>query len=944
MNDSRVQELLDRWSENLSKGTLLSVEDLCQNCPELKTQVSEKVTVLRRFQKACIPAEEEPTQSTKASLVGDTSIDTLSQPVPMGKDAPALPMEIGSFIPEKILGEGGMGTVYLALDKKLGRKVAVKVMKKEIAVHPPARDRFLREARAMAAIEHENIMAILSVGEEDEMPFLVMPVLKGETLQDRMTREGKLPLAEACRIGREIAIGLAAAHERGLIHRDIKPSNIWLQTHGSQGMQSRVKILDFGLARAVEVGDQNVSSSGSIVGTPSYMAPEQASAQAVGPHSDLFSLGCVLYQMVTGSRPFQGPTLMAVLLSLASDHPTLARIHRPETPEALSGLIDRLLQKAPANRPASAEQVATELAKIEADLSSSTVSPKPRKSWSSFGIVALAAGFLLLLTAMAVYQLVFRTSDGNLIVDVSDKETEVRFKDGSLEIFDAKGELKYTLKPSEKNRTLPPGEYKITVAGADGLKVDTPEFTMAKGKDQKVRVYFEPRKIASKAKEEKPPAQAEGVRYGLEFDGKASFVDIPSLQYDGGPVTVEAMVRIPAASTGGLVVSHVGPKASTFLWHAHHNTLGFTRIATNSQVAKAGSITIDASLHHWCGVYDGKRTTFYLDGKRPSQDFVEPEKHGGGGGTHLGFNFAGIIEQVRISKGARYRENFIPAREFAKDEQTLALYQFREGQGTVLNDTSGNTHHGTILEAKWVKLPGSPGDPDRKAAEWVLSVGGEVNVNDSKIAAIKYIAGLPNGKFRLTWISLKENKQINDSALAIFKDCQHLKTIRLENVPIGDDGIAHIQNSKDVQALFLGETQVTDAGLALFKDCKNLTALSLNKTKVTDTGLAHLKDRKELVYLNLAETQVTDAGLVYFKDCTKLRFLYLIGTNVTDTGLENFKNCKDLILFDLDSCRQLTDKSAAFLKDNKNLADLHLARTQVTDAGLAHFKEALRVL
>jgi serine/threonine protein kinase len=169
----------------------------------------------------------------------------------------------------KQLGAGGMGLVFLAEDSQLQRQVALKIMLPALAVDPANRERFLREARAAAALAHDHVVVIHQVGEERGMPFLAMQLLQGESLDDYLRRGKKISFAQACRVGRETAIGLAMAHARGLVHRDIKPANLWLEAP-----KGRVKILDFGLARTSS--DSNLTGSGFVIGTPTYMSPEQA--------------------------------------------------------------------------------------------------------------------------------------------------------------------------------------------------------------------------------------------------------------------------------------------------------------------------------------------------------------------------------------------------------------------------------------------------------------------------------------------------------------------------------------------------------------------------------------------------------------------------------------------------------------------------------------------
>ncbi len=188
-----------------------------------------------------------------------------------------------------------MGVVYKAEDPRLKRLVAIKVMLPRSAADDSARRRFLREAQAMAAVHHDHVVAIYQVDEDNGVPFLAMEFLQGMPLAQRMKGDPKPNLAQILRIGREIAEGLAAAHDRGLIHRDVKPGNIWLDSDH----KDRVKILDFGLAR-VGAEDVHLTRTGVVVGTPAYMSPEQAGGEKVDARTDLFSLGCVLYRLCTG--------------------------------------------------------------------------------------------------------------------------------------------------------------------------------------------------------------------------------------------------------------------------------------------------------------------------------------------------------------------------------------------------------------------------------------------------------------------------------------------------------------------------------------------------------------------------------------------------------------------------------------------------------------------
>ncbi len=249
-----------------------------------------------------------------------------------------------------VLGRGGMGIVLDAFDTALHRRVAIKVLSPQLATSQTAHRRFLREARAAAGINHVNVVTIHAVDEWAGMPYLVMEYVAGRTLRERI-RLGPLDLATMLRIGAQIAAGLAAAHQHGVIHRDIKPANVLLE----DGIE-RVKISDFGLA-LVLLDNTQASSADRPVGTPAYMSPEQVGGHRADARSDLFSLGCVLYAMGTGKSPFQGSNSVFVARMVAEfDPPALHEVKR-DTPRFLSDIVARLLHKDPDKRFQSAAEV-----------------------------------------------------------------------------------------------------------------------------------------------------------------------------------------------------------------------------------------------------------------------------------------------------------------------------------------------------------------------------------------------------------------------------------------------------------------------------------------------------------------------------------------------------------------------------------------------------------
>ncbi len=300
---------------------------------------------------------------------------------------------LGPFRVLEVLGQGGMGVVFRAEDSRLGRQVALKVLKPALLADEVCGQRFLREARAAAALTHDHIVTVHEVNTAGSVPFLVMPLLEGESLEDCLRREGRLPVAEVLRLGREIAEGLAAAHERGLIHRDVKPANIWLE-----GARRRAKLLDFGLACLWQTSD-HFTQEGAGIGTPAYLPPEclhrPGAGRPAGPRGDLFSLGCVLYQAVTGRQPFQDQDLIATLWAVATHDPPDPRSLNPAVGQPFADLLRQLLAKDPSRRPSSARSVADRLA---------TLKPGPagtgRRRWGLLTTVAvglLGLGGLLML-------------------------------------------------------------------------------------------------------------------------------------------------------------------------------------------------------------------------------------------------------------------------------------------------------------------------------------------------------------------------------------------------------------------------------------------------------------------------------------------------------------------------------------------------------------------
>ena len=310
------------------------------------------------------------------------------------------------------IGSGGMGEVYRARDRKLEREVAVKILPEWMSAQEDARTRFEREARAVAALSHPNVVTLHDVGSTGSLLYAVMELLEGESLRDRLA-SGPLPWQLAIRVAKGVADGLAAAHAKGIIHRDVKPGNIFLSRSG------HVKILDFGLARLVQAAaesDPSMTATNAVLGTTGYMSPEQASGHRLDGRSDLFSLGCVLYEMLTGTRPFQGETVVARMMATVRDEPpTLAELGIQVPPE-VERILASCLAKRPADRFISAERLADALESLSAYGSGTlvlppTAIPRPRSRWWPWlGLAAVVA-----VVAVSVWTVTLVLDDRSLL-------------------------------------------------------------------------------------------------------------------------------------------------------------------------------------------------------------------------------------------------------------------------------------------------------------------------------------------------------------------------------------------------------------------------------------------------------------------------------------------------------------------------------------------------
>jgi len=292
---------------------------------------------------------------------------------------------------ERPLGHGGMASVYLGRDSELDRPVAVKLLAENAAADAGLRERFVREARMAARLSHPNVVSIYDAGEDDGRPYIVMECVQGETLSELLARRGRLPPKEARALALQAARGLAHAHAAGLVHRDIKPQNLLLREDGT------LKIADFGIARAAD--GTALTQVGTVLGTAAYLAPEQALGEEVGPAADVYSLGAVLYELLTGRPPYEFDSLADLADKQRRHAIAPVRELAPDVPRDLEDVVMRCLARNPAYRPANLEQeLAPSAPEPPTERLPAARRPSRRRLWLGVAGAAALAGILLAVT------------------------------------------------------------------------------------------------------------------------------------------------------------------------------------------------------------------------------------------------------------------------------------------------------------------------------------------------------------------------------------------------------------------------------------------------------------------------------------------------------------------------------------------------------------------
>jgi serine/threonine protein kinase len=646
-----------------------------------------------------------------------------------------IPPVLGDYAVQEKIGGGGMGAVYKALHQRMGRVVALKVLRPDIQRDPALLRRFDREVRAAARLVHPNIVAALDARENDGIHFLITEFVDGEDLDARVRGKGPLGIVEAIDCITQAARGLDYAHRQGVIHRDIKPANLLIDSQGT------VKVLDMGLAR-FDAGDDiepmNLTRSGMVMGTPLYMAPEQArDTRKADARSDVYSLGCTLYFLLTGKPVYHAENAVDTILSHVSQPiPSLAAAN-PKAPAELDQIFRKLVAKKPEERFQTAQEVVAVLERFRNRYVAAVRSAKERgvaKAKTSLaGPVASPVTPVKEGKPAPVIEPAGKAvpAGGESPVKVVIGPAPVRpgsFSDIATSPLppSALPPLAVPAKHSPSARTGQRMGIAIAalllvclglgaiywISGDHGA--DTPP--ISQGGERLPATPPEltrPIRPNPETDPEKSLMNDSPTVRVLLFNGNSSYVAVPTLTPEAGETyTLEAFARPTGIQTSNLI-SWLGPN-----WMALYMTggegWGVARLTASRPLLT--SVGRDVELNRWvhvAGVCEGEQLRLFVDGRMQTprlSEFALPETRGGlhiGGirpgllpADHSRF-FQGAIAAVRISRGARYTTDFTVPAELSVDERTIALFDFRQGTGNEVIDLGPQHYRGEVVSAEW---------------------------------------------------------------------------------------------------------------------------------------------------------------------------------------------------------------------------------------------------
>lgn len=641
-------------------------------------------------------------------------------------------LALGNYLVLDKIGQGGMGQVFKAEHRRMKRVVALKVLPASRVKDPSDVQRFQRELRAVARLSHPNIVTAFDADEAKGVHYYVMEYVEGADLSSLVRKGGVLTPEQSVDYVTQAARGLQYAHEQGIVHRDIKPSNLLVDRHGT------VKVLDMGLAR-FDDGDAALTNTGAVMGTVDFMSPEQAlDSKHADSRSDIYSLGCTLWFLLTGRPVYEGDTVMKKLLAHRdTEAPSLCSV-RNDVPPLLDGIFKKMVAKDSVNRYKSMADVIAALAGCRLASNAPTESigggmvadapdtadtalqrlfasvetgaapdtpPGPPQVASR--AETLQSGFLDQTMTPGLSRLRRARSGGSLWGELRglvlrDKRIAVGIAAAVLALLVVGALARNRPRPEQRPRTANPGGGPVPVASSVAAA--------GNGGGQ-------PTTNAAQTSQADPRRDG-----GLSFDGDGDYIEVPSLIYDDTrAATLEAWVRPGAQQDGANLFSWLGPRWISIYQAGGRWGVGMRASDGTGQLrASIGAYQL-GEWTHVAGVYKGDQLQLFINGRpvgtnagqMPLLPTVGGLFIGGAPVDRLGHSpdqerwFVGDIREVRVSQHddlPRYTQRFAPPESLEVDADTVALYRFVEGTGNLIHDASGNGHHGTIAGATWRNL------------------------------------------------------------------------------------------------------------------------------------------------------------------------------------------------------------------------------------------------
>ncbi len=451
---------------------------------------------------------------------------------------------IGQYRVIEFIASGGMGLVFKAEDPNLNRLVCIKVLHPIMANHAEATERFERESKAAARLRHDRIVTVLDVGHHRGLPFLVMQLLDGQSLRMRLDAENPLPAAVAKKYAMQIAEGLRYAHGLGYLHRDIKPENIWITNSDD------IKLLDFGLARVVNE-TTSLTNTGTIIGTPSYMSPEQVQGRELDMRSDLFSLGILIYEMLTGNSPFAKPNLFSTMMSIANDSIQLPPSSAVNAiPIQIAPIVKQLLEKDINERIQSADELITQLSEVDATSSIRARTSTDHSFVSGRKLVGLLGG-LAGAAAMLLAVWFYQTNDKGTLVVQADPSINVNIADENVTVFDPVTGKKFQVQIGQA--PLPSGVYQLELADDAGYQLSSNLIVIRRGKKEIVRIELKSN-LTKTVKSDSPKTPNNRIKSDFDL-GSLPTLNANSLAdklhlREGKPIAKDSLVTHPPKRNG----------------------------------------------------------------------------------------------------------------------------------------------------------------------------------------------------------------------------------------------------------------------------------------------------------------------------------------------------------------------------------------------------------